>query len=306
MEFITIFNQVAILFIILLIGLVAGKYKIIDSTGTKKLSEVLLFVTSPMMVLNSFFIEFSKERIVNVLWIIGTGIGMFIISIFLSKVIYGKFEEKIVPVLRFTAIFSNCGYMGLPLLYAVFGSEGVFYGSFYIVTFHTVLWSYGYMMYGGKESKAKIIKRLLINPSIIALYIGLIIFLFSISVPETIMGAVRAVGDMTMPLSMLIIGGIMSSTKLLAVFSDWRVYLSSLIRLIVMPLLYFAITYLLGVPSLPIAVMVTLLAMPAAANTTIFAEMFDKDAVFASKCVTVSTILSIITAPIIISTFASL
>jgi predicted permease len=231
---------------------------------------------------------------------------MFIISIFLSKVIYGKFEEKIVPVLRFTAIFSNCGYMGLPLLYAVFGSEGVFYGSFYIVTFHTVLWSYGYMMYGGKESKAKIIKRLLINPSIIALYIGLIIFLFSISVPETIMGAVRAVGDMTMPLSMLIIGGIMSSTKLLAVFSDWRVYLSSLIRLIVMPLLYFAITYLLGVPSLPIAVMVTLLAMPAAANTTIFAEMFDKDAVFASKCVTVSTILSIITAPIIISTFASL
>ncbi|MGI6622276.1 MAG: AEC family transporter [Clostridiaceae bacterium] len=306
MEFITIFNQVAILFVILLIGLVAGKYKIIDSTGTKKLSEVLLFVTSPMMVLNSFFIEFSKERIVNVLWIIGTGIGMFIISIFLSKVIYGKFEEKIVPVLRFTAIFSNCGYMGLPLLYAVFGSEGVFYGSFYIVTFHTVLWSYGYMMYGGKESKAKIIKRLLINPSIIALYIGLIIFLFSISVPETIMGAVRAVGDMTMPLSMLIIGGIMSSTKLLAVFSDWRVYLSSLIRLIVMPLLYFAITYLLGVPSLPIAVMVTLLAMPAAANTTIFAEMFDKDAVFASKCVTVSTILSIITAPIIISTFASL
>jgi len=306
MEFMTIFNQVAILFLILIIGLVAGKFKIIDSTGTKKLSEVLLFVTSPMMVLNSFFIEFSKERLINVLWIVGTGFGMFVVSILLSKVIYAKFEERIKPVLRFSAIFSNCGYMGLPLMNAVFGSEGVFYGSFYIVTFHTVLWSYGYSMYGGKESGSKIIRRLLINPSIIALYIGLIIFLFSIPVPKTIIGAVKAVGDMTMPLSMLIIGGVMSTTNLVTVFSDWRVYLSSLIRLILMPVIGVAIAYLLNVPTLPSAVLITALSMPAAANTTIFAELFDKDAVFASKCVTVSTILSIITAPVVISILTSI
>lgn len=306
MEFGVILNQVVILFVILVIGLVAGKYKIIDSVGSKKLSEVLLFVTSPMMVFNSFFIEFSKERLVNVLWIIGTGVGMFVISIVLSKVIYGKFNEKIVSVLRFTAIFSNCGYMGLPLMKAIFGNDGVFYGSFYIVIFHTVLWSYGYMMYGGKGSKTQVIKKLLVNPSIIALYVGLIIFIFSIPVPEAIKGAVKAVGDMTMPLSMLIIGGVMSNSKLLTVFSDWRVYLSSLIRLVIMPLIYFALALLIGVPSVPAAVLVTALAMPSAANTTIFAEMFDKDAIFASKCVTVSTILSIITAPIIISFVTSI
>lgn len=301
MEYLTIFNQVAILFIILLTGVVAGKFKIIDSNATKKLSEVLLYVTSPMMVLNSFFIEFSKERLINVLWIVGTGMGMFAVSILLSKVIYRRFDEKIVPVLRFTAIFSNCGYMGLPLINAVLGSEGVFYGSFYIVTFHTVLWSYGYTMFGGQESGARIIKRLLIKPSIIALYIGLTIFLFSIPVPEIVKGAVKAVGDMTMPLSMLIIGGVMSTTKLSTVFGDWRVYLSSFVRLIVMPLLYFILAYLISVPELPAAVLVSALAMPAAANTTIFSEMFDKDSVFASKCVTVSTLLSIVTAPIVIS-----
>lgn len=301
MEFGIILNQVIILFVILIIGFVAGKFKIIDSSGTKKLSEVLLFVTSPMMVFNSFFIEFSRERLVNVLWIIGTGLGMFIVSILLSKAIYGKFNEKIVPVLRFTAIFSNCGYMGLPLIKAVFGNEGVFYGSFYIVVFHTVLWSYGYMMYGGKETKKQIFKKLLVNPSIIALYFGLVIFLFSIPVPEAIKGAVKSVGEMTMPLSMLIIGGVISTSKLITVFSDWRVYLSAFVRLIVMPLLYFVLALILGIPSLPASVLVTALAMPSAANTTIFAEMFDKDAVFASKCVTVSTILSIITAPVVIS-----
>lgn len=301
MEYITVLKQVIILFIILLTGVVAGKYKIIDSTGSKKLSEVLLYITSPMMVLNSFFIEFSKERLINVLWIVGTGMGMFAVSILLSKVIYWKFDEKVVPVLRFTAIFSNCGFMGLPLIYAVFGSEGVFYGSFYIVTFQAVLWSYGYMMFGGKESKAQIIKRLLVHPTFIALYLGLIVFLFSIPIPGTIKGAIKAVGDMTMPLSMLIIGGVISTAKLITVFSDWRVYLSSFIRLIVMPLLYFALAFLIGVPELPAGVLVAALAMPAAANTTIFSEMFDKDSVFASKCVTVSTLLSIVTAPIVIS-----
>lgn len=301
MEYITVLKQVIILFIILLTGVVAGKYKIIDSTGSKKLSEVLLYITSPMMVLNSFFIEFSKERLINVLWIVGTGMGMFAVSILLSKVIYWKFDEKVVPVLRFTAIFSNCGFMGLPLIYAVFGSEGVFYGSFYIVTFQAVLWSYGYMMFGGKESKVQIIKRLLVHPTFIALYLGLIVFLFSIPIPGTIKGAIKAVGDMTMPLSMLIIGGVISTAKLITVFSDWRVYLSSFIRLIVMPLLYFALAFLIGVPELPAGVLVAALAMPAAANTTIFAELFDKDAVFGSKCVTVSTLLSIITAPIVIS-----
>ena len=306
MEYGIILNQVIILFIILIIGLVAGKFKIIDSVGTKKLSDVLLFVSSPMMVFNSFFIEFSKERLVNVLWIIGTGVGMFVLSIVLSKFLYGKFNEKMVPVLRYTAIFSNCGYMGLPLLKAVFGDNGVFYGSFYIVTFHTVLWSFGYMMYGGKGSTKQVIKKLLVNPSIIALYVGLIIFLFSIPVPEAIQGAVQAVGNMTMPLSMLIIGGVMSTSNLITVFSDWRVYLASIIRLVAMPLIYLVLALLIGVPSLPASVLVTALAMPCAANTTIFAEKFDKDAIFASKCVTVSTLLSILTAPFIISMATSI
>lgn len=301
MDFVTVLNQVIILFIILVVGFVAGKFNILDSTGTRKLSEVLLYVSSPMMILNSFFIEFSKDRMVNVLWIVGTGMGMFVVSILLSKLIYGRFEDKIVPVLRFTAIFSNCGYIGLPFINSLFGSEGVFYGSFYIVTFNAVLWTYGYMLYGGKGSAGQIIKKLLVSPSIIALYVGLVVFLFSIPVPEPVKGAVKAVGDITMPLSMLIIGGVMSTTKLHTVFSDWRVYLSSFIRLIFMPLLYSALAYIAGVPTLPAAVLVTALAMPAAANTTIFAELFDKDSVFASKCVTVSTLLSIITAPIVIS-----
>ncbi|NLE23859.1 MAG: AEC family transporter [Clostridiaceae bacterium] len=305
MEFDIVLHQVTILFFILAIGYIAGKFNIIDSFGTKKLSEVLLHISAPMLVLSSFFIEFSKERMINIIWVIGFSTLTFIIAIMISKFVFRRFNDSISLVLRFAAIFSNCGYMGIPLMRAVFGIEGAFYGSFYVVMFQVFVWSYGYLMFGAKVEKAMMIKRVLLNPAIIAIYIGMIVFLFGIPIPESIKGGIKAVGDMTMPLSMLIIGGVISTERLLTLFSDWKVYLASFVRLIFMPILAFLISKVAGIPSLPAAITVTALAMPIATNTTIFSEMFGRDSIFASKCVTVSHLLSIITAPVIISWVAS-
>jgi predicted permease len=299
-EFVIVLNQVMILFIILIIGFASGKFKILDSTATRKLSELLLNVCSPMLVFNSFLIEFSSERLINILWIVGAGGGMFLISILLANLIYKGFDETIKPVIISTAIFSNCGYMGLPLMKALFGEEGVFYGSFYIVLFNIALWSYGFILFGGKGTKAQIFRKVLVKPALIAVYVGMIIFISGIPVPTVIRDATKYVGDMTMPLSMLIIGGVISTVKLNTVFNDWRVYLSSSVRLIIMPLIAIFFARLIGAPELPAAVVATALAMPAAASTTMFSEMFDKNAVFSSKCVTVSTLLSIATIPLLV------
>ncbi len=299
-EFYVVLNQVIILFFILIVGVVAGKYKILDKTGTKKLSQVLLFIASPMMVLNSFFIEYTHERLKNIFWVICTSILMYFIAILLSKLIFKGFNDKIRPVMCFAAIFPNCGYIGLPLMKALFGDEGVFYGSFYIVVHNIFQWSFGYLMLGGKGSKSQVIKKVLSMPSIIAMYFGSIFFITGFQIPAPIMGAVSNIGNMTMPLSMLIIGGIISSSKLIEIFKDWRAYFASFIRLIVMPLVTFIISPLIGIPQLPSLIVITALAMPAAANTSIFSEMFDKDSILASKCVAISTLLSIITIPLVI------
>ncbi len=301
MEFTIVLNQVITLFVILVVGFVAGKFKVMDEMATKRMSEVLLYVTSPLLVFNSFFIEFTKERLINIFWMLGTASAMFILSIVLSKFIYARFNENLNPVLRFTAIFSNCSYMGLPLIKALFGDEGVFFGSFYNVAFYVALWSYGYIMFGGKGTRKELAKKALLNPSMISIYAGILVFIFGISLPDPVRNAVQSVGNMTMPISMLIIGGVMSTSKLTTLFTDWRVYLASAIRLIAMPLLALGILLVVGVPALPASVVVTALAMPCAATTTIFSKMFNKDAVFASKCVTVSTLLSILTAPVIIA-----
>ncbi|MGI6084641.1 MAG: AEC family transporter [Acetivibrionales bacterium] len=305
MEFNIVLHQVLILFIILAIGYVAGKCNILDSNGTKKLSEVLLYIAVPSMVFSSFFIELSQERLVNIAWMLGFSFFMFIFSIIFSKLFFLKFNEQVNPILRFIAIFSNCGYMGIPLMKAIFGDEGAFYGSFYIVLFNVFVWSYGYMLFGGENTKSELIKRVLFNPALISVYAGTIVFLLQIPIPEVVKGAVKTVGDTTMPLSMMIIGGVISTEKLSSLFNDWRVYLSAFVRLILMPVVAFFIALWAGVPSIPAAITVTALAMPAAANAAIFPKLFGGDAVFASKCVAVTNLLSLITVPVILSWVAS-
>jgi len=298
MRFEIVMNQVLVLFLILMIGYVAARAGILDGPAIRVLSSVLLYVASPMLVFKSFIFQFSAERLANAGWVVIAALLFFLVSILLSKLIYSPFSDKVNPVMRFTAIFSNCGYMGLPMLKALYGDDGVFYGSFYIVVFHFILWTFGIRIFSGNGGGWK---KILLNPAVIAVYLGMAVFVLQLPVPEVIVGSVKAVGDMTMPLAMLIIGAVLSTAKLNEVFTDPKVYLTSFVRLVAMPLLALLLTRITGLPALPSAVIVTAVAMPAAANITIFAEMFEKDSIFASKCVSVSTLLSILTAPLIIS-----
>ncbi|NLO41091.1 MAG: AEC family transporter [Ruminiclostridium sp.] len=304
MSFNIVLNQVLILFIILIIGFVAGKTGIIAGGASKKLSELLLYITSPMLVLGSFFFEYSAEKMRNALLVLLYGSGLFLFSILISAVLFKNYDSKVKPILRFTAVFSNCGFMGLPMMKALFGDDGVFLGSFYVGAFNFFVWTFGLAMFsdikehGGMRNS---LKKALLNPALIAVYLGVIIFILQIPVPDVIRQAVNYVGDMTLPLSMLIIGALISTARFSTLFNDLKVYYASAVRLILLPLAAFGILSLIGAPKMVTSIVVTAAAMPIAANTTIFAEMFDKDSVFASKAVVLSTILSIIPAPLIIS-----
>lgn len=299
MKFDIVLQQVLILFIILLIGFIGGKANVLDRNATRVMTNLLLFISSPMLVLRAFLFEYSAERLRNAGLVFAVGLLLIVIAVVVSKFLYMGFSEAMRPVLRFTAVFSNCGYMGLPLMKAIFGDEGVFYGSFYIILFQMTLWSYGLMMFGDKGGIRW--KKIFLNPSMVAIYVGIGIFVLRIPVPDTIRLAAGSVGDMTMPLSMLIVGALISTEKLSSVFSDLRVYFASAVRLILMPLIGWGVTTLLHMPGITGAVLVTALAMPAATNTAIFAEYNGKDSVTGSKIVAVSTLLAIATAPVLIA-----
>lgn len=303
MNFEIVLGQVLILFIIMIVGVITGKTGIIADGSSKKFSELLLYVTNPMLVLGSFFFEYSAEKLINGLTVFLVASVFYFLSIFLSSLLFVGFNEKVKPIMRFAAVFSNTGYIGLPMMKALYGQEGVFLGSFYVVAFNIFVWTFGYAMYGNMEEGGglkKLLKKALLNPAVIAMYVGIVIFVFRIPVPEVVKSAINYIGDMTMPLSMLIIGALISTTKIKDLVNDIKVYYAAAVRLILMPLLAYGILYFTGVPKITVSVVVTALAMPVAATTTIFADLFDKDAVFASKVVILSTILSVVTAPLIV------
>ncbi|MFA9399151.1 MAG: AEC family transporter, partial [Clostridiaceae bacterium] len=200
---------------------------------------------------------------------------------------------------RFTAVFSNCGFMGYPIVSSIYGDIGVFYAAIFNITFNILIWTYGLALFTG-ENEYKNIKKVIYNPGIIAVILGLIMFMFSIKIPSNLFNALDLVGSTTIPLSMLIIGSSLSKMKFKDMVNGKDVYYSSFVRLILLPLIVLFVMKLLNLSDLVIGIAVIITAMPAAANTTVFAEKFGKNASFASKCVLISTVLSAITIPLIL------
>lgn len=291
-------EQVVVLFFIMIIGVVTAKLDIINEEVRKKLSDLLLYVTSPFLVITAFNFEFSLDMLKNAGIILAFSLVAHVGSIFLGMILFSKYPIDRQRVLKFIIVFSNCGFMGFPVLESMFGRIGVFYGSIYNLTFQVFVWTYGVILFTGNREETSI-GKVLLNPGVASVIIGTLIFVFSLRIPKPIYQTLELVGGMTAPLSMLIVGALLSTMDFKSIFTGFEVYYGSLIRLIILPLISIGVLRLLGVERLLLQVSVLLVALPAAANTVLFTEKYNADSVLASRCVALSTILSIITIPLI-------
>lgn len=295
----TVFNQVLILFFIMMIGFIVKKRGILNSAVTKKLSELLLKVTNPLLVISSFQVEFTQDILKNVLTVFAFAISAHIVSILLGQILFRHCDRESCKIMKFSAVYSNCGFMGFPLLASLFGSIGVLYGSVYIAAFNMFVWTNGVMIFSdNKKPDRQTIKKILLHPGIISVVIGILLFIFSVKLPAPVASAIEMAGSMTTPLSMLIIGATIADCELKKLFKGWNIYYITAVRLIFIPLLAFAVLKLIGLPDMLLKVCVLLVAMPIATTTAIFAELYDSDSIFASRAVVLSTLMSIVTIPL--------
>lgn len=292
-------TEVFILFLIMAVGFYARRKRILNDEITQGLSELLLTITMPLLTLASFHFNFSKEMLINAGLIVICSIVLHIFAFFSGKVLYLKYPDKIRKVLIFTAVFCNCGFMGYPILESLFGKTGIFYGSMYSAVYNFFVWTVGVKIFTGKNDPGSF-KKALANPGLIAVFLGLILFIFSIKLPFPIYRALDLVGSMTTPISMLIIGSTLAESNFSKLFSNIPIFYGTLVRLILIPLITLWILKLTGLNEPLIKIFVTTIAMPAAANTVIFAKKFKGDALLASQLVFVSTLLSIVTIPLIL------
>ncbi len=296
----TVFWQVVTLFLLMSFGFAGGKTGLINKNGSKVMTNVSLYFVTPCLIINSFNIEYDPNRLMGLLTCLLASFLIHAGLIAAATLIFRGKEEKRRRVLRFALVFSNAAYMGIPLQEAVLGEEGVFYGSVYIAMFNITLWTYGVVCSTGNIREISG-KKLLFNPGIIGVVLGLLLFLLPIKLPLVLSSVIGSMASLNTPLAMLIIGFFLAESNLFAALRDKSVYIVALLRLVAAPLIVLALLYLFGVRDAVLVSLITAASAPVAAATSMFATRYENDITLSVNLVTITTILSIVTMPLIVA-----
>lgn len=295
--FLSVILEVAVILILILVGYFTVKKGMFTKESLGSITSFLLYIVTPCLIVSSFLsAESGKLDGWTLLLAAVLPALSIVISIALSYLFFRKEPSGRRRVLRFSMIFCNVGFMGIPLVEGIVGSEGVLYGSFFIAVFNIFCWTYGYVMMGGGKVR---LKALLLNPGLIGLAIGLPLYLLDVPVPALFVEPVELISALNTPLAMIVVGGYIAQVKLRAFVSDLAVYKMAVLRLVVAPLLYLALVWLLRPDETLLMSTVIQAATPVAANCVLFAVQYDSDAELASKSVAVSTALSVVTIPLL-------
>lgn len=292
----TTVSKVVIILIMIAVGYWITKKGMLTERGAQEITSILIKIVTPCLIINSFLTSGSDLNPMEMLLSVVAAFLSFVVSIAISLVAFRKEPEERKKVLRFSIIFSNSGFMGIPLIQGIVGDKGVIYASFFIAVFNLVCWTYGYRMMSGKGHLSW--KAILFNPGIIGLVIGLPLYFLHLPLPAIVMEPIGFFSDLNTPLAMLIIGSYIAKVDIHSFVSDIGVYKMTFLRLILSPLILLPILYLFKPePVLFISCMIQS-ACPVAANAVLFAVQYKADSQLASKAVAVSTVLSVLTIPI--------
>ena len=296
-------QQVLIMFLLILAGYLAVRVGALEGGARRGFSSLLVNLVVPAMIIDSYMIPFDPAILGNLARTALASLGVLLLGLVIAAAVTrrGGGDKALI---RFAITFSNAGYMGFPLIQALFGAEGMLYASIFNTFFNILLWSVGMnMMRRGAEEegqgpKTNPLLDLVRKPALAAVAIGLVIYLGRIPVPELIAQPISLMGGMNTPLSMLITGIIIATSDLKAVIRSGTLWRTVLTRMLLVPAAGLALCALTGTGGMVGAVVVLLEACPCAAITSVFAVQYRHDERLAAGMVVVSTLLSILTLPL--------
>lgn len=291
-------NQILIMFLLIITGIISYKTHIIDVAANKKLSEFLLQIVNPLLIFNSYQREFSKELLNGLLISFVLAFVTHFASIGVSYLFLRGKNTDDVALERFSVIYTNCGFMGIPLINGIIGSEGVFYITAYLTVFNLLIWTQGVIMMTGRQSPKALVKTL-ISPTIIATLLGIITFAIQIKVPFIVFQSFEYIANMNTPMAMIIAGVTIAQTEIWRAFFKLRIYLVVLIRLFIIPMALLFLYTRFQISGSVITTAILAAACPAAATGTLFALRYNKNSLYASEIFGITTILSLVSIPIL-------
>lgn len=291
----SITSQVFILFIIVLVGAICRRLGFLNDETIKGVTKLVVNITVPCLMISNMQRPFDMTVLQNFLITLALSAALILASIFGGLLLFQNREHKKRAVLANLMGFSNCGFMGYPIILAI-NPDWMIYAVAYNVSFTFITWTLGVSLYQGRENMS--IKRALLNPNVIASVIGFTFFCLRFTLPHIPGEVFSMLGGLTTPLTMLLIGTRMVGLHLRD-FTDVDYHLSALLRLAVLPLMVYAVLRPFPLDPAVFKTMFLLTAMPAGTMTAMQAELYGGDAVFASRAIAYSTLLSLISVPLI-------
>ena len=289
-------RQIAIMALLMAVGIYLSRKGFLSSQGTKDLGAILLRIIIPCVIVKSYITTYSRERLLELALSAGLALAAFILAMGIAYLVYGKRRR----IENFASAFCNAGFIGIPLAQAVIGDEGVFYMAASVALLNLFQWTYGvYIMTDRRDSiSAKTIAK---NPVVIAIVIGIALFLSRLPVPGIVTSTLGYIAGMNTPVAMILMGTYMAKLpwrKLL----DKRAYGCVLLRLVIIPAVVLLVFWALPISNQNVALAAYLAAAtPVGANICVFAQQYDCDYEFSVVTVCLSTVLSIVTVPLMVS-----
>jgi len=288
-------KQILMMFLLMAVGIILYKRKMVTDQGSKELGTILLYVVVPAVVIKTFCIEKTAEKVIELSHSFLLAFAAMTVTVLLSMIVF----KKQTGVSCFSSAFSNAAFIGIPLITGTLGAEAVFYISMMIVLVNLLQWTLGVFFLTGDKS-AMSVKKIITNPIVISVLIGLLIFLSGIKVPDMAFTVLNTITGMNTPLAMVVSGIYLAQADVLGMLKRKDNYLVSVCRLVVIPLMTVLVLKIIpfGNVTMKMAILIAC-ASPVGSNVAIFARQYDKDHKMAIEQVCMSTVLCLIALPLV-------
>ena len=310
LDFTGFFYMVITMFIVLIVGFVLGKIRVIDESASKSLSKLILTVAQPALIIGSITSKsYSVENLKLALLGVGFSLLLHCIMALVARLLciwIKDFDQK--KITEFAMVFGNTGFLGIPLFTVLFPENGAFVSSFFIVGFNILLWIIGLgIIARGREDIKLTAKKIFINKGTVASLIGFVIFLIpaipacsGFVLPTFISSAINYISGLCTPISMLLAGALIARKSIKTIFSNIKIYYLMGLRLILLPIIFCFLFKIVGLSDFWVIFLTVALGLPSATSTITFAEVYETSPEYAAQCVGASTLFSIATMPCIV------
>lgn len=295
-----IFTQMIVLFGLIAVGYLANRTGVMDGDSNKKISRLLVNITIPALILSSAAGNEMEDK-TKVLVVLGAAAAMFVVTPLISLAIVRKL--KLDNTYELMLNYSNLGFMGIPIISGIYGSGSVFYVSLFMMVFNISLFSHGvYILQRGREGGGDTLKNML-NPGIVSSLAAVAVFLFEVPIPAPLLELLNAVGGITSPLAMIVIGSTMAAVKLSDVIRDKMICFYTILKIAIYPALIWFLFHFFIQDPMVLGIAVVLSGLPTAGNVSMVCSEYNGNLQLVTKGTFLTTLCSVLTIPVWMTIF---